>query len=442
MFLVLPSGRIAMCAFPEGFLWGASLSAHQAEGEDFNSDWWRWEQGSGRIRDGRTSQVAAGHLSRYREDFALAKKLGHSAHLLSVSWARVQPSEGAFDDMVLAHYAAVFEALRACRLEPVCALHHVAVPHWFAERYGWCHEAAPSLFAAYVERIAALAAGKCCWWIPVLEPMHQVTMQHMAGVWPPQSRSLSKAVGTLKGLAEAHAAAYALLHERLSDAMVGAAVRVARFRPLEETSSWDLRVARREQRRCNHVFLDAVVHGKWPRLLGEAAHLRDTVDFIGVAYYGRRTVRFNARRPSRLFAATVTGGRDTEPDTDPPGLGQILTDMHRYGRPVLITGNGVAAEDDAKRCRYLLDHLDTLGRSLQDGVDVRGYLHRSLLDGFEWTDGYGPRFGLVHVSHESLARTPNPSAYLFRDICETGRFRRGVIAKYCPGWASPRMEHP
>lgn len=420
-----------MVGFPENFLWGASLSAHQVEGDDFHSDWWRWEQGSRRIRDRSTSQMASGHFERYAADFALARKLGHSAHLFSLSWARVQPAEGAFDEAALQHYSAVVDALHKNKLEPICVLCHVAAPQWFAERYGWHNAKAPHLFETYAERIAQLLAGRCRWYIPILEPMHQVHMQYMAGAWPPQSKSIPKALRALHHVLEAHERAYRALHRARADAMVGLSVRTARFQPLEETSSWDLRAARREKRRCNRLVLDAVLRGEWPLPFGKPEHARDAADFVGVSYYGSCTVRFDPLHPSRLFAAS------TQDEVDPVGFREVLRDVAQYGRPILITGNGIAADNDHIRARFLLDHLAAVLAAIRDGSDVLGYSHHSLLDGFEWHEGYGPRFGLVHVARDTLARTPNPSAYLYKDICETGTFRRGTVDKHCPDWIPP-----
>ena len=140
----------------------------------------------------------------------------------------------------------------------------------------------------------------------------------------------------------------------------------------------------------------------------------------------------------RLFADRVgPTGRpvsDEECARDTAGFREILERSSRHGLPIMLVGNGIATDDDDQRRTYLLDHLSVIHRCLQDGLDIRGYFHRAFLDGFEWTHGYSARYGLVHVARDTLARTPNPSAYLYKDICDTGAVRRGTVARFCPAW--------
>jgi beta-galactosidase len=112
----------------------------------------------------------------------------------------------------------------------------------------------------------------------------------------------------------------------------------------------------------------------------------------------------------------------------------VLIELAEYSLPIVVTGNGVATTDDGIRCRYLLDHLAEVRRAMEDGVDIRGYFHRSLLDSFEWTRGYSVRYGLFHVDKTTKTRTPNQSAFLYKEFCESGAVRRGTVAQFCPGW--------
>lgn len=427
-----------MKPFPADFLWGTSQSGHQIEGQNFNSDWWRWEQRPGRIADGSISKEAAGHMDRFEQDFDLAKDLGHNAHFFSLEWARIQPSPGEFDDEAIEHYRRVFEALRVRRLEPICALQHVTVPGWFADRFGWHSNAAPDLFQAYAERVAREFSPHCRRWIPIREPMHWCTMAYLERAWPPASRllNLARARRALMNMAHAHARAYRALHQASTSALVGTAVHARLFTPLDSESAWDVRTERREQRRCNHLWLNALTTGRWPSQMGRAGEIKDTLDFIGVAYYGSETVRFSLLRPGQIFAQRT--GPEGQPQrrlryaADPEGFCSVLHEMARYGRPIIVTANGIATDDDEHRCRYLVEHINALRVALDGGVDIRGYCFRSLLDGFEWDAGYSARFGLVHVDRKSLTRTPNPSALLYKKLCETGTISPGNIAKYRP----------
>lgn len=425
-----------MLEFREEFLFGASTSAHGVEGGNFGNDWWRWEQRPGRIRDGATSQPAADHYARFESDFDLARRLGHRAHLFSVEWSRVEPEEGVFDEDAVAHYAAVLDALAQRGIEPICALHHVTAPAWFAARYGWHHPEAATRFARFVRHVAPSWTSKCRWWTPILEPMHFLTHAYLEGRWPPGVRNPYKAVRAMVQLAEAHAQAYCILHAHREDVQVGLAVRGRLVQPLDADNPWDLRTARREQRRSNRWMADAVVWGHWPFPSKTACHLKGTADFIGVSYYGLETVRFAAICPRTVFTLRTdpqgTPCTSEEYAPRPEGLYDVLQELAGYGLPLLVTGNGIATEDDADRCAYLLAHLAQVHRALRDGIDVRGYIYRSFLDGFEWTEGYTSRYGLVHVDRNTLARTPNPSAYLFKDICETGALRPGMLERFYP----------
>lgn len=407
------------------FLWGTSQSGHGIEGGNFASDWWWWEQRPGRIAGGHTSREAADFLNRYAKDLELARDLGHNAFLFSIEWARVQPEREKFDDEAIAYYRGVLEALRKNRLEPVCVLHHVTLPRWFAEAGGWRREEAIAEFSAYAGRMIAEFGALCRIWIPIREPMHWITMACIERRWPGPRRGLFDAVACLEHMTAAHLAAYRAIHARRDDALVGAAIHARRFFPADANSPWDHRAQLRESRRCNRRFLRDV---------------ENAFDFVGVAYYGREYVRFSPLRPDRLFAqVTDAGGRAIagpryEPDAD--GLADVVEELAPYGKPILITANGIATDDDTERCAYLVEHLRAVARAKESGGPLMGYLHRSLLDGFEWDAGLTPRYGLVHVDRVTHSRTPNPSAFLFREACRTGTIGAGAITRYCPDLAA------
>lgn len=422
-----------MSTFPDAFLWGATISAHKAEGGNFNNDWWRWEQRPTRIADGSTSARAADHFNRYEEDFSLARKLGLNAVLISLEWSRIQPVIDAFDETAIEHYVAVFDFLRTQGLEPVCVLHDVTRPAWFAEAGGWRRAGAAVYFEHYVDRMAEALGQKCRWWIPIHEPEFTISMSYIEGLWPGGLAPRTSPIR--RNMAEGHARAYHALHGVRPDVMVGVSVRTGVTLPLDEQSPWDVRAAHRLRQRRHHCFIETLKleHG------GEG-HF----DFLGISYYGRQLVQFAPFEVRRQFARVVDGaGRPIPPDhtqADPRGLRETLQEMSRYAVPMLITGNGVATQQDGERCAYLLEHLWVLQRAIVEGLDVRGYFYNALLDGFEWTLGYQARTGLVHVDRETQARTPNGSAFLYQDICRSREIRMGVLSKFCPGWKPPIPE--
>jgi beta-glucosidase len=279
----------------------------------------------------------------------------------------------------------------------------------------------------------------------MLEPMRPIEMAYLEGLWPPGRTGALNAAKAFSNVVEAHALAWRALHDVRADAMVGASARARRFRPLNEHSAWDYRAALRETARCNRWLFDAVTAGKWPRIPGlRPADAQGTADFLAFSYYGAEVVKFSALRPRRLFTQVVDeeGGpvRNPQPKPCADGLRDAINAYGQYGLPLLISGNGLATADDGARCGFLLDHVTAVLDSMKRGADLRGYFWYSLLDGFEWTEGYGPRYGLIHVDRASLARTPNSSAYLYRDICESGVIRRGAVDQFCPGWNGREAE--
>jgi beta-glucosidase len=405
-----------MVEFRDDFLWGTSQSGHSIEGANFASDWWRWEQRIGRVAHHATSEEAAHFFENYHKDLDLARESGHNAFLFSLEWSRIQPEPDKFDESAIEVYRGVFEALRKRHLEPICALQHVTLPRWFAEGFGWHHREAATKFRAYADRVVAEFAPMCRWWIPIREPVHWITMACLEARWPGPARGWIRAGACLQSMAEAHMRTYALLHGAREDAMVGATVLARRFFPADDYSPWDLRVCMREAERCNQAFVRDVV---------------ESSDFIGVAYYGREHLRFAALAPERRFArmcdaaGKYVDGPVFEADAD--GLVEILREMSVYKKPLLIAGNGIGTEDDAERCRFLQAHAQALRRSVEEGLDVRGYLHRSLLDGFEWDAGYSTPYGLIHVDRARQTRVPKASAALFRELCRSGTISTGAL---------------
>lgn len=416
-------------SFPEQFLWGAAISAHKVEGGNFDNDWWRWEQRPNRIADNSTSARAADHFGRYEEDIGLARKLGMNALLISIEWSRVHPVADGFDDAAISHYEAVFDACREQEIEPIGVLHEVTQPAWFAAAGGWRNTGAPVHFEHYVNKAAEVLGQRCRYWIPLFEPDFCLHMRHAEGLWPD---GLPRRGTSLRHMAEAHVRAYHALHGVRPEAQVGVSLRAGMLLPLDERSAWDVRAARRLMHERHHRFIEAI-RREHP---GEPPF-----DFIGLSYYGRQIVRFAPLEFRRRFAQIVDGqGRPCAADrtqADPRSLREALQVLSTHNKPIIVTGNGIATNQDGERCAYLLEHLWLIQQSIADGLDVRGYIHQSFLDGFEWQNGYRTRHGLVHVDWETQARTPNGSAFLYQDICRNGTIRMGTLSKFCPGWRPP-----
>ncbi len=401
--------------FPPGFLWGAATAAHQVEGDNRASDWWAAEE-SGRLphRSGR----ACDHLRRYEADFDLARAFGHNAHRLSLEWSRLEPEPGVRDEAAFGHYERVLEALRARGLEPVVTLHHFTAPRWFAERGGWLAADALDRFAAHVDAVVERFGSQIRWWITINEPTVLAKHGWVTGDWPPFVRGRwDLAFRVIHRLCAAHRRAYRRIHVRVPHALVSFAHSIPWIEPCDPSRTFDRLAAR-----LRTAFL---VDWCFDRVR-EAGRL--LLDYVAVNYYTRSIVRWRARGRALLFGADCHephhGPRlfdDLGQELWPEGLLQVLRRCARLGLPVLVTENGIATTDDGLRLAHLRGHLEALARALAEGVELRGYLHWSLLDNFEWAKGTTARFGLAATDFATLERRPRPAMRLLAEVARTGR---------------------
>ena len=401
--------------FPKDFLWGAATSAYQVEGNNANCDWWEWEKRAG-LKE--TSGAACRHYELYKEDFALARELGHNCHRLSVEWSRIEPQEGKFSEDEITHYREVILSLRQNNLEPIVTLHHFTNPLWFARLGGWESKKSCDYFARYVSRITEALCDKVRLWATINEPMVYVYQAYILGAWPPQGKSFSRAKKVTGNLLAAHVKAYRAIHslyrrKNLAQPSVSVAKNVQFFSACQPTLRNKLAVYLRNKY-FNFDFIDRLMRQK-------------SLDFIGLNYYTRGLVDVGRWRWSNLFLETCAKGHSTLKknslgwDIYPEGLYNLLLGFKRYALPLLILENGVSTDDDFLRWDFILQHLKSIHSAMGQGVRVLGYVYWSLLDNFEWDKGFGPRFGLVEVDYSNYKRTPRESARKFAGVCRTGR---------------------
>jgi beta-glucosidase len=420
-----------LCRFPLGFHWGAATSAHQVEGGNRANDWWRFEQRSGAIRGGAVSGDACRHWERFDEDFARASGYGHSMHRLSLEWSRLEPERGRHDEAAAAHYHAVFASLRRHGLTPLVTLHHFTNPLWIADAGGWEERATIDRFCDFVRYCAREYGGEVDWWCTVNEPEVYAFRSYSEGLWPPAKRDDGAALRVLANLLEAHGRAYRILHEEdRADAdgdgraaLVGFAKHLPQLVPSRPWFLPDLVRAQAEDRVFNAAPLQAVLSGAIALAIPGAGsvtrHVRElekSLDYLGLNYYTRWQVRMFSRVPhvARRGAPVTDLGWEVWPE----GLAQAARRAASVGAPVLVTEHGFADRADALRPRALVESLLALGRAIAAGTPVIGYLHWSLLDNFEWADGYAGRFGLEAVDFDDPARprTPRRSAQVLARI--------------------------
>jgi beta-glucosidase len=420
--------------FPPSFLFGAATAATQVEGGCTTSDWAAFAREPGRVHGGDTPEVACDAWNRWPEDFAHLRSLGLDAYRMSIEWARIEPTPGEIDSAALDGYRRMLGALRDGGVEPMVTLHHFTLPGWLARRGGVVAPEFPDRFARFCRTAAAVLGDLCRLWITTNEPNVLAVQGYLFGVWPPGVKSVPGLFRAHYGLLEAHVAAYRALKEtRGDDARVGVAHHLRAVQPLRPASPRDRAATRAFARLFNDAFplalcdgtmfgpLDALFRSKGGFRVRDA---RGSHDFFGVNYYSRDVVRFSPKQPGDLFM-----GRGVPPGAEvndlgwevyPAGLGAVLRDWAaRSGLPLYVTENGIADAADAQRARFIVRHLAEVARAIADGVDVRGYFHWSLVDNFEWAEGYAPRFGLIEVDYATQARRVRPSAEAYTRIARS-----------------------
>lgn len=382
------------------FVWGAATSAHQVEGNNIHNDWWEWEvRGKVAYRSGS----ACDHYRRFDEDFALAAALGHTAHRLSLEWSRIELAPGQYQSAALEHYRDVLRALKQRNLKTFVTLHHFTNPRWFARQGGWEHPRAALQFGQYVRVVAQALGDLVDVWITINEPNIYALKGYWEGVWPPGQRHHWRAVERVtRHFAAAHQEAYRIIHQSHPAAKVGIAQSVVAFLPARADSRLDQLVVQAHNWYYNHRFFQ----------LTRGCH-----DFIGLNYYYAAGRKFSGRWP--FFTPAPLPYPQTKPlawSIYPSGLTRLLQDFKRYQLPIYITENGLPDADDHLRGEFIRQHIRAIEAAQQQGADVRGYFHWSLLDNFEWAEGFTPRFGLVAVDFATQERAIRPSARVYQAI--------------------------
>lgn len=441
-------------SFPPGFVWGASTAAYQiegaiAEGGRGPSIWDTFAGVEGNIADGSSGVVACDHYHRYREDIALMRRAGMAAYRFSIAWPRIQPDgSGPANVAGLAFYDRLIDELLANQISPMATLFHWDLPQALQDRGGWLERDTAERFAEYAAMVGERFADRVAYWIPVNEPNVVTVLGHAIGVHAPGSKLGFRALPVAHHLLVGHGLAVQALRA-VGVTRIGCANNHSPIWPASNSvddraaaSSYDLL--------WNRIFSDAMLLGSYPdqfaeQLGGSAddlATIAQPLDFYGLNYYNPVLIGHPSKSDVDPDMADLPFARlpiEGYPHTDfdwpvvPAGLHEILLALHdRYGDrlpPIQITENGASYDegpdangriDDIDRIRYLDGHLRAIHRAIEDGVAVAGYFCWSLLDNFEWAEGYQQRFGLVHVDYQSMARTPKDSFYWYSQVIRKG----------------------
>lgn len=395
---------------PKGFLWGAAISAHQSEGNDVNADSWLLEHLPETVYKDASGD-ACDSYNRYAEDFAIARSIGLNCYRFGIEWARIEPEPGLFSQAELDHYARVLSACRAHGLMPIVSYNHFTVPRWFAMRGGWEGPDSADLFARYCARATRALGDQIGMASPFNEANITLLVKLLRGVTTPEYRAKrvtmvaaaaratnAPAFSSLlfadpdrvdPHLREAHAKAYQAIKAGPGDFPVGVTLTTQAIEPVGADS-----IA---------AAMEKMLYGDWWESVNAS-------DFVGVQAYTR--FRFDAKGPVAppAGAAMTAAGYEYYP----PALGAVIRlAARKTTKPIFVTESGIATDDDTRRSAWLDASIAEVERCLAEGIDVRSYIYWSLLDNFEWTQGYGQHFGLVAVDRTTFARRPKPSVRHF-----------------------------
>jgi beta-glucosidase len=396
--------------FPESFAFGTATSATQVEGGCPNTDWYMFGR-AGRIKNGDTPDIACDQWNRWAGDMTLETELGMNAARMSIEWARIEPRPGVIDESALDHYRAILGAHADAGIRTMVTLHHFSLPLWLTEKKGLLAQDLAHRMTSYARTVVRALGDLASEWLTINEPNVLAAHAHLLGAWPPAEKSVTSAWTAHRNLLAAHHAMYRAIHEERPDAKVGLAHHLRLMLPARAASFIDRLGAGVLRRVFNDWFASAVCKEK-------------TQDFFGLNYYSRDRVRFDLTRGDEMFLhRAVSPGSDVTDlgwEIYPEGLFTVIREWwHRSGRiPIYVTENGIADAEDSRRASFLVRHLARVARAIAEGIDVRGYYHWSLLDNFEWAEGYGPRFGLVAVDYATQARTIRASGHVYARIAK------------------------
>ena len=372
--------------FPLGFAWGASTSSYQVEGGIENCDW---------SKD-FPAGIACDHYCRYEEDFDLLKKLNQNTYRFSIEWSRVEPEEGKFDEKEIKHYRQVNSALKKLDIEPFVGLWHWTNPLWIKNKGGWESKKIAYYFSRYAKKIVSSLKDNVKFWITINEPEIYTSSSYVSGIWPPYKKSIFSFISVINNLIKTHKEAYKTIKKIQPDAQVGIATNNTYYEALDDPIS---HLVKNIVERLDHFYI--------------LNKIKNYQEFIGLNYYFHNRIKgFKFNQNENKIVS------DLGWEVYPEGIYHVLKNLRKYKKPIYITENGLADAKDKLRKDFIRDHLFWIHKAMEEGIDVKGYFHWSLMDNLEWHKGFEPEFGLIGIDYKTLERKPRPSAFYYAEICK------------------------
>ena len=459
--------------FPKGFRWGAATASYQIEGAwkadgKGESVWDRFSHTPGKVKEGATGDVACDHYSRWREDVGLLKALGMGSYRFSIAWPRIQPTgRGPALAKGLDFYSRLVDELLAKGIRPFPTLYHWDLPQALEDGGGWTNRETADRFAEYAGLVAKALGDRVSDFMVFNEPAVFVMLGYGLGIHAPGRQDFAAAMRASHVVNLAQGDAVRVLRAARPKARIGGAWNMATYEPYNAASEADKDAARRWQAFTNSWYIDPALLGRYPDVFatplpptvlgiekGDFERIKARFDFIGINHYNRSLIStaepgMPGGLPGQMKSGEVGPKTDMDWEVWPRGFHDVVAwAWNEYKLPIEITENGCAYSDgpdatgkvnDVRRVEFYRGYLTELARAIGEGADVRGYHAWSLMDNFEWAEGYTKRFGIVHVDYATQKRTIKESGrFLARWQRPTASRRRDAECASRLWWKAPR----
>jgi beta-glucosidase len=417
--------------FPPDFMWGVATASHQIEGGNTNN----WSAFEPRSKSGQLSGDACDHWNRKEQDIQLIKDLNVSHYRFSIEWSRIEPQQGIWDDDAIQWYSDLVDQLLAKGIQPMATLHHFTHPLWWDEKGGFEKEDNVDDWVRFCVKMFEALSDRVDWWCTINEPAVFASMGYVLGEFPPGERSFKKTRIVSTNLMIAHARCYQTLKSMTHGkrAHIGLVKNINLFDPYRRWNPLHRFQARLLDGMFNLCWIKGLMTGRFkaPSALRskKIPGLKGSSDFIGVNYYTHLLA--TPFMPTKVDIDPLIRPWEERTDFRYPmyaeGLRRAFDMVSCLNLPIIVTENGVADDDDDMRPEHVRRHLQITGEAIADGMDIRGFYHWSLMDNFEWAEGYDQRFGLYHVDFETKERTLKESGVLYSEIVKAHRMPQVVI---------------
>jgi beta-glucosidase len=436
--------------FPKDFIWGTATAAHQIEGNNENTNWGEWEKDASRIKDGSNAKIAVDGWNLAKEDIKLMKDLGVTSYRFSLAWNKIEPEKGKFDENALRHYDELIDELESNRIEPMITLHHFTHPLWFERLGGFEKEENIKHFVEFSKLVFTRWHDRVRYWVTLNEPNVFVINGYFNTVFPPGKSDSKLGAEVLKNMLKAHVEVYKTLkavnrpssvvsseknegqmtNDKGQNVQIGLAVSIFQFEPYRRWHLGDWEIARISSDTFNESVLGFFRTGTMNFYVPFDVNLTYTdseapqnIDFIGVNYYSHYAYKFDFDFKKATQSLAVEGETMTDmPYTIyPEGIYRAIRDVSTLKKPIIITENGISDAKDDRRANYINQSLYAVSKAIDDGYDVRGYYYWSLMDNFEWAEGYTQKFGLYEVNLQTQERKLREGSKAFVEVIEKSK---------------------